>query len=188
MLNGMTTQHKQDCPKCFGSARCPECEFADSCRLIVRTEPDMDKPTDAQSYEAVEEWAPDLADYSHIPGESGDDDPDEEPGGDPAIPRQAVASILAYLLHLDDYTLGILAEIVGPEHGDRITAAKLARIRGCSRQRMHLKLIEIAERYPELRPLLKLSLLKLRKSRAVFAVNRRRPLKLAFVQTELFDA
>ena len=180
----MTAKITNDCPKCFGSALCPECEFADSCRLIVRTEPDMDKPTDAQSYESVEEWAPDLADYTHIPGDSAED---ETGDAAPELSRQNLAALLAYLLHLDNYTLGILAEIIAPQRGgERQTAAHLARVRGCSRQRMHLKLIEIAERYPELRQLLMLALLKLRKSREDFAVVRRRP-KLSYIQAGLWD-
>ena len=182
MLNGMTAKHISDCPQCFGSAQCPACEFADSCRLIVRTEPEMEKPIDAQSYESVEEWAPDLADYSHIPGE----EPEVE-AEDATLPRHALASLLTYLLHLDDYTLGILAEIVGPDRDGRLTAAKLARTRGCSRQRMHLKLLEIAERYPELRPMLKLTVLKLRKSRGAFSAVRRRPRRELYIQAGLFD-
>lgn len=161
---------------------CPSCEFADSCRLIVRTDPDMEKPAvpGAQDFDEVSEWAPDLADCSHIPGE-------EEEEVTTQIGHQALASLLTYLLHLDDYTLGILAEIIGPDRDGRLTAAKLARTRGCSRQRMHLKLIEIARNYPELRPLLKLTLLKLRKSRSTFSASRRRLPRMLFVQAGLFD-
>ena len=177
----MTAKNTTDCPKCFGSAQCPACEFADSCRLIVRTEPEMEKPLPAaQDFDEVSEWAPDLADYSHIPGE------EPEGAGETAFSRHSLAALLTYLLHLDDYTLGILAEIIGPDRDGRLTAAKLARTRGCSRQRMHLKLLEIAERYPELRPMLKLTLLKLRKSRGTFSAARRRPHRVSFIQEGLF--
>ena len=179
----MTVKRNNECPQCFGSAQCPACEFADSCRLIVRTDPDMEKPAvpGAQDFDEVSEWAPDLADYSHIPGDHSGDDLDPRD-----ISRQSLAALLTYLLHLDDYTLGILAEIIGPDHPGRTTAAQLARVRGCSRQRMHLKLLEIAERHPELRPMLKLALLKIRKARAAFLPRKKRAAAL-FIQTGLFD-
>ena len=179
----MTANNNNECPQCFGSARCPACEFADSCRLVVRTDSDMDKPAvpGAQDFDEVSEWAPDLADYSHIPGEQPEDD--LEPRN---VSRQSLAALLTYLLHLDDYTLGILAEIIGPDRPGRMTAAQLARVRGCSRQRMHLKLLEIAERHPELRPMLKLALLKIRKARSAFLPRKKRAAAL-FIQTGLFD-
>ena len=50
---------------------------------------------------------------------------------------------------------------------------------------MHLKLIEIAERHPELRSMLKLALLKIRKARSAFAPRKKH--RWTFIQAELFD-
>lgn len=87
-----------------------------------------------------------------------------------------LAELLRYLLHLDDYTLGVLAELIAPSAttARAATVAELARIHGISRQGMHRKMLAIAKESPELAGLLQLTVLKLRKSRREFTTPRRR--------------
>ena len=58
-------------PECWGKFdKCSQpCEYAEACRLCTETEPAMNRPLYGQDYDSVAGWAPDLADYSHIPGD-----------------------------------------------------------------------------------------------------------------------
>ena len=171
----------QDAPKCWGKfAECKQhCEFAVACKIYTETEPEMDKPLYGQDYDSVAEWAPDLADYSHIPGENLDDGDDgEEDSVSKMRSSSDFAGFLNFLLHLDNYTLGILAEIIAPSReAKRYSVADLARIHGISRQGMHRKMLDIARKSPELATLLAMTVKKIRNARQEFTTpccNRKR--------------
>lgn len=61
----------EQAPECWGKFdQCGrKCEFATACRLCTETESRMNRPIGGQDFDGVAEWAPDLADYSHIPGD-----------------------------------------------------------------------------------------------------------------------
>lgn len=154
----------EQAPECWGKFdQCGrKCEFAAACRLCTETESRIDRPVGGQDFDSVAEWAPDLADYRHIPGE----EPEEE-----QEPRNTAdfAGFLNFLLHLDNYTLGILAELIAPtQEKRRFTASELARIHGISRQGMHRKLLDTARKSPELASLLAMTVRKIRRARQEF--------------------
>lgn len=174
-----------DAPCCWGkykaeSVCCVSCEYAAACRYCTETEPAMNRPVGGQDYDSVSEWAPDLADYDHTPG----DEPEEPEAATAGYARQCpsggraeeLASFLNFILHLDDYTLGILAELIAPTRSGigRYSVAELARLHGISRQGMHRKVLDVARKSPELAGLLAMSVKKIQKARRDFTAPRRR--------------
>lgn len=159
-------------PECWGKFdKCGQpCEYAEACRLCTETEPAMNRPIYGQDYDSVAGWAPDLADYSHIPG----DVPEEAEEPTPATQTSAdLAGFLNFILHLDDYTLGILAEIIAPSReAKRYSVAEIARIHGISRQGMHRKMLDVARKSPELATLLAMTVKKIRRARREFTAPR----------------
>mgnify|MGYP000108399143 CR=1 FL=1 len=155
-------------PECWGKFdKCSKpCEYAEACRICTATEPAMNRPLNGQDYDSVSEWASDLADYNHIPG----DEPEYEENTDSEAHTTAdFAGFLNFILHLDDYTLGILAEIIAPSReAKRYSVAEIARIHGISRQGMHRKMLDIARKSPELATLLAMTVKKIRKARREF--------------------
>ena len=157
----------EQAPECWGKFdQCGRlCEFAAACCLCTETESRMDRALGGQEFDSVAEWAPDLADDRHIPGNEPEDFPEN------AVPHSAgdFAGFLNFLLHLDNYTLGILAEIIAPSSDrKRFTVAELARIHGISRQGMHRKLLDTARKSPELASLLAMTVRKIRRARQEF--------------------
>ncbi len=174
-----------DAPCCWGkykaeSVCCVSCEYAAACRYCTETEPAMNRPVGGQDYDSVSEWAPDLADYDHTPG----DEPEEPEAATAGYARQCpsggraeeLASFLNFILHLDDYTLGILAELIAPTRSGigRYSVAELARLHGISRQGMHRKVLDVARKSPELAGLLAMSVKKIQKARRDFTAPCRR--------------
>lgn len=155
-------------PDCWGkfNADCV-CEYSEACRLFTETEPAMTRPIGGQDYDDVADWAEDLADHDHTPGCEP-----EEPEAATTAPD--LAGFLNFILHLDDYTLGILAEIIAPSRiGKRYSVADLARIHGISRQGMHRKMLDVARKSPELCSLLGMTVKKIQKARRDFTAPRR---------------
>lgn len=159
---------------CYGQYHnCPpeKCEFAASCRYYRETRSAMNQQLGGQDFDRLAAWAPDLAAAPAAvtewptgakPGLSGSEVPQT---------TEDFAEFLRFLLHLDDYTLGVLAEIIAPQNLNgkrRRSVAELARMRGISRQGMHRKTLRIARRYPELASLLGLTVKKIRNARAEF--------------------
>jgi len=157
----------RDAPECWGHYK-PDCvcDYSAACKLYAETEPAINSPIGGQDYDAVEEWAPDLADYDHIPG--AESEPEDHTSSVPDL-----AGFLMFLLRLDDYTLGIIAEIIAPSRtGRRCSVADLARIHGISRQGMHRKVLDVARKSPELCSLLRMTVKKIQKSRREFSGHR----------------
>lgn len=153
-----------DTPACWEkyntkSSQCESCPFAAACRLCSQTAASINRPVGGQNYDAVAAWASDLADYSHIPGESKHPSRNENT-------RAALAKLLRFLLRIDDYTLGIVAELLNNEQ--HYSVADLARIRGISRQGMHRKLLDATRKHPELAALFAMTVKKIRRARNNF--------------------
>ena len=173
-----------DAPKCFAAnplenPECERCEFLAACRYCRATEPAMESRSGMVSFEEIEGWLPEVADFDHIPGCEEEDEESaasERPRRkNPREPLPAglddLGSLLRFLLSLDDYTLGILAEVIVPDDsrpGAGRTIADLARLHRCSRQAMHRKALGAVRRHPELAGLFRLTLRKIGRSRAVF--------------------
>ena len=174
-----------DAPSCWGkykaeSACCVACEYAAACRYCTETEPAMNRPVGGQDYDSVSEWAPDLADYDHTPG-CEPEEPEAATAAGYALQcpsggrAEELAAFLNFILHLDDYTLGILAELIAPTRSGigRYSVAELARLHGISRQGMHRKVLDVARKSPELAGLLAMSVKKIQKARRDFTAPRR---------------
>ena len=159
-------------PGCFGkinsaSEKCRKCDFFESCTYWNATAASVDSREKLTSFEEVQDWLSDSADFRYIPG--------SEPENDV---RSNLISMLGrffrFLLELDDYTMGIVCEVVKPSaetpHG--CTVSYLGKIHGCSRQAMHRKILDIIARKPELTSLLKNTMYKLSRCRQHFMRHR----------------
>lgn len=165
---------------CFGTypaneEKCRECSYFSSCRYYRATEPAVHSHSGFPSYERVAGWLLQAVDYDHIPG---NEEPEEVsrktvskyPGADLA----ALGEVLRFLLALDDYTMGILAEVIVPDRdnpaGGR-TVSELARLHRCTRQAMHRKTLAAVRKHPELAGVMQLTLRKISKCRRSFAAG-----------------
>lgn len=149
-------KHKEKVKKCYGSfsrqENCEKCVYRKSCELYTQTAPDMEKRQRLVSFDnSVYQWFP--APETDTPGYE-----------DPAEPRQemitALAQMLKWIMSLDSYTLGIVAEIIAPSHTFQggTNVSYLAEIRGCSRQAMHEKMLTSVKKFPELASLFQTAL------------------------------
>lgn len=164
----MNDQH--DVSKCFGNPRsrsntCCMCEYRQSCALFAATSRSVESRSKLTSFEEIQSWLPDSADFDHIPGETKVTDR-----------HSRLISMLGrffrYLIGLDDYTIGIICEMLNSGNvSGNYTVSKLSRLRGCSRQTMHRKLLEIIARRPELSSLLQGTMYKLSRGRQRFMRN-----------------
>lgn len=156
--------------KCFGkfvigSANCRKCEYLLSCRYYKMTGKKMDAREHIVSFDAAQELC-ECADFDHIPG-------NEEPFDFNREIILALSRFFRYMLELDEYSIGIIAEVVSPENkGVHCTVPYLSRIHGCSRQAMHRKILDIIARRPELTSLLKSTMYKLSAGRQLFIRRR----------------
>ncbi|MBE6363418.1 MAG: hypothetical protein E7054_07155 [Lentisphaerae bacterium] len=85
-----------------------------------------------------------------------------------------LARFFGYLIDLDDYTLGILFQVMRPDVKDRQTVSNLAVKHNCSRQAMHRKILDIIADRPELSILFRNILYKLPAARWLFLYHRAR--------------
>ncbi len=156
--------------KCFGkfvigSANCRKCEYLLSCRYYKMTGKKMDAREHIVSFDAAQELC-ECADFDHIPG-------NEEPFDFNREIILALSRFFRYMLELDEYSIGIIAEVVSPENkGVHCTVPYLSRIHGCSRQAMHRKLMKIIGAHPELAGLFRNTLYKLSDARQSFLRRR----------------
>ena len=170
-----------DAPKCFavspmGTPECGSCEFREACRYCRATEPAMESRSGMVSFEEVESWMTEIADFDHIPGCEEDVPPARRsrrnaPGSPPPPELNGLGELLRFMLSLDDYTLGFLAEVIVPDDsrpGAGRSIADLARLHRCSRQAMHRKALAAVRRHPELAGLFQLTLRKIGRGRASF--------------------
>ena len=162
-----------DCPVCYGSYPsgvncCAKCEFFDSCRYYTATEKKVKSRTHLASYEAMASVIPDRFSDAPLPGEE-----EEAAAEDRRGMADAIGSFFRYLLELDDYTVGIISEIISPSAaGVRCTVSQLSKLHGCSRQAMHRKMLSIIALHPELSSLFQNILYKLGSGRRRFLRHR----------------
>ena len=146
---------------CRGDADCRDCDLHDSCRCISDTEGTIDNGLKLVSFEALEGWAEPVAETAN------DDDDESEASAPPEL--AALSEFCRYILHLDDYTLGILAEIIAPRTAKRdICVAELARVHRCSRQAMHRKMLASVRKHPEIAGVFQVALRKIGRCRNAF--------------------
>lgn len=142
---------------CFGSyalnRSCARCIYRDSCSLCSRTESAMDRGSGLVSFDnTVDRWYP--APEKYIPGRG------EEEFDPRAEMVTMISRMLKYLMKLDSYTLGIVSEMIAPSETvpGGVNVAYLAKLRNCSRQAMHEKMLYAVARFPELGPLFQTAL------------------------------
>ena len=135
-------QNADDCPECYGNPEkcgkieaCPQCEYLESCKFFIKTEPEMEKRIGGVSYERYS-YSEDIAEK---PKEQSDSKTDSE-----------VLRIMEFLLDVDNYTAELVSEVL---HGDCNSSSDLAKKFGVSRQAIHRKLIDCCTEHPELRKL-----------------------------------
>lgn len=156
--------------KCFGGYQngvenCRNCEYLVACQLYTATEGRMEQPLGGQDFSEVSDFDERMM-VSDYPGMSH-----EQNGWNKMNTSTAeLSNLLNFLFHLDDYSLGIVAEIVAPTEisSKKVTVADMARVHGISRQGMHRKILDLVGRNPELASLFKCVVLKIQKSRNSF--------------------
>ena len=146
-----------DLKSCYGNfaaqAKCKKCVYKCSCEFYTRTTPGLSGRLGMVSFDnTVGEWYvdPDMP----IPGE------EEYP---PRLRDEMIASIsqlLKWLMSLDGYTLGLVAEMISPTRTDPggVSISYLAKLRGCTRQSIHEKMVDSVLRFPELSTLFQTAL------------------------------
>ena len=156
--------------ECFGHCRndgdCRDCDFFASCACLSDGPEPAKQHSGMVSFEALDGWSEFAADT--VPPGCEREEPPEVP---PPLPRElgTLAEFCRYIFSLDEYTLGILAEVIMPESGSGgRTVADLARLHRCSRQAMHRKMLSSVRRHPELAELFQLALRKIGRGRAYF--------------------
>lgn len=139
---------KKSCPECYGHYRrggkyCGKCRYKESCNYYTVSESSMKRRSHWVSYEAAEEI---IANGGAV--EPQIFSPVRKTGG--LIP--ALGDFFRYLLELDDYTIGLIREIIVPSvnDGKPLNIRKLSRLRGCSRQALHYKILRTIALHPEL--------------------------------------
>ena len=156
---------KENSPDCYGKFEagkkaCVKCVYNKSCAYCKATENMVESRSRLASFEQMENWKREVADYDHIPGTSR-----PESNGILTV----LSRFFRYILDLDDYSLGIIREVIAPtENGTPCTVSQLGRLHGCSRQAMHRKMLYMISRHPELASLLKSTMYKLSSSRQMF--------------------
>lgn len=137
-------------PVCYGhypsgDSPCAKCEYFDSCRFYTLTAKKVLSRSKLASFEAMSNIIPDMPDFEHIPGE-------ESSGNCRNMLISALGRFFRFLLELDEYTLGMLREIIvsSPEKGQRCSVSALGKLHGCSRQAVHRKILREIARHPEL--------------------------------------
>ncbi len=153
---------------CFGNygaeKACANCRYRASCKYYTTHPIDNRRPRqECIDYDAVSAWALQTADFSDIPGcESEDTD---------LIGVDKLAAFFRYLLNLDKYTLEILKMFFDDRPGKENipSVSEIAAVRGCSRQAVHRKILDIIKRNPELSRLFSLTLRHLPRDRRRYA-------------------
>ena len=155
---------------CFGkyqekAANCTRCEYRESCSFYT-----ADVKRDARDRHLVSLDRNYYRIAAEIPAADTDDTNDKH-----CDLVSALAHFFRYLLELDDYTAGIISEVIAPsEKNCTPDVTKLAKLHGCSRQALHRKILsEIALR-PELGALFMGVFTKLQRSRRAFLFHQSR--------------
>ena len=152
-------------PECYGkffnNENCRGCTFRKSCEFYKKTE-----NIESQSFLR-------MINYDAIKGLREvavyDDMTD-----DTTEIIDLLTMFFSYLIDLDDYSLGILLQIMRPDADSRQSVSSLAAKHKCSRQAMHRKILDIIADHPELSILFRNILYKLPASRWLFLYQQAR--------------
>ncbi|MBR7139111.1 MAG: hypothetical protein IKD44_06160 [Lentisphaeria bacterium] len=143
----------KDCYGSFNTSRsCAKCIYRRSCALYTGTGRAIDRNSGLVSFDnTVDLWYP--APDSCIPGYGEERDLHSEM-------VRYLSQMLKWIMKLDSYTLGIVAEIIAPSEAlpGGVTVAHLAKLRKCTRQAMHEKMLYAVAQFPELGPLFQTAL------------------------------
>ena len=146
---------------CYGNYNyapaCRTCPYESSCRYYAATAPGIDRGLNLASLDCVSDSCESLIDPAPSPG----NEPECTEKNRELFSLSDVAGVFHYLMGLDDYTLGILREIIAPVSGRRCTISDLCKLHEVSKQSMHRKLFRVILRHPELRRLLRSTLERL---------------------------
>ena len=168
---------KKDINKeCFGSfdslPSCKKCLYRKSCDLYTVTAPGINGRLGMVSLDnTAGEWV--AAPESCIPGNSTET----------ALSRRdemiaGIARMLKWIMSLDSYTLGLVAEMIAPTTpcSGGVSIAYLAKKRKCSRQSIHEKMVASVLRFPELSSLFQTALRRVGnlKSKFEYCAEKRR--------------
>ena len=149
---------------CYGryqakKTECADCEYLLSCRYYTGTVRQMARRRRDVSFEQISEFFPDTS--AELP-------PAEMRSSRRRNIRE-LAAFFRYLLGLDDHTIGMIREVVlASAAGETMTVAKLSKLRSCSRQALHRKLLRTVSVHRELAALFLGILPKLSSSRKIF--------------------
>lgn len=161
----MTTKGNNCYGSCGSRPACRLCHYRASCKYYT-THPLNDRRASCESvnFDSVAGWLEETADYSDIPGCAEAENHD-------IIGIDKLASFFRYLLNLDKYTLTLLKQIFddGNPEGNIPSVAEIAASRGCSRQAVHRKILDIIRKNPELSGLFSLTLRHLPRDRRHYA-------------------
>lgn len=161
----MTTSNCNCYGKYNARPKCRVCCYRASCRYYTDNPiNDRRHRCECIDYDSIANWAESAADDSNIPGE------DSEAVSD-VVTIDKLADFLRYLLNLDKYTLDILKMIFDECNPIREipSVSEIAAERGCSRQAVHRKILDIIKRNPELSGLFSLTLRHLPRNRRRYA-------------------
>ncbi len=142
---------------CYGTfasqEKCKNCVYKKSCEFYTKSTSGLSGRQGLVSLDnAAGEWMP---------------DPDCRIPGEEELPPQfrdemiaALARMLKWIMSLDGYTLGIVAEMIAPsqQRPGGVSLTYLAELRGCTRQSMHEKMVDSVLRFPELSTLFQTAL------------------------------
>ncbi len=168
----MKQNFDHDAAGCYGrpgsrGTFCVNCQYRQSCSFFAATAKSVESRSKLASYEEMQNWMTETADFDHIPGESKDT------GANSGF-ISMLGQFFRYLISLDDYTVGIICEVINSGNKRTpCTVAELGRLHGCSRQAMHRKILDIIAGKPELSSLLQGTMYKLSRGRQRFIRNRR---------------
>lgn len=135
-----------ECPECYGNwatekTSCRQCEFHISCRYYTKSEKQINSRSERNR-------AVNLDKINHIAARK-QHTTENTSGNDPIV--FALSRFFRYLLALDSYTLGIISQVMeSSARGENCSVKHLSELRGCSRQAIHRKLLNIIARNPEL--------------------------------------
>lgn len=158
-----------DCPKCYGryaseNMPCRQCEFNASCRYYTDSEKQLRSRSERNRTVNMEK-------VSHLAAR-GNSSGSETVKGDPIV--YALSRFFRYLLALDSYTLGIISQIITDSaNGERPSVSQLSKLRGCSRQAMHRKLLSVIARNPELAGIFAGAMSRIDSGRRLFNAGKR---------------
>lgn len=154
-------------PECYGkffnNENCRGCTFRKSCEFYKKTE-NIESQSFSRmiNYDAIKGLR-EVAVYDNM---MTDDTMTEI--------IDLLTKFFSYLVDLDDYSLGILLQIMRPDADSRQSVSSLAAKHKCSRQAMHKKILDIIANRPELSILFRNILYKLPASRWFFLYDRAR--------------